>query len=30
MCFSQDFHNMGPAMNAGEPNDLVAYLNSLP
>jgi YVTN family beta-propeller protein len=28
--FSRNFHNMGPAMNAGEPEDLVAYLKSLP
>ena len=28
--FSQNFHNMGPAMNAGEADDLVAYLKSLP
>jgi YVTN family beta-propeller protein len=28
--FSRDFHNMGPAMNEGEPDDLVAYLKSLP
>ncbi len=28
--FSRDFHNMGPAMNVGEPEDLVAYMKSLP
>ena len=28
--FSQNFHNMGPAMNEGEPDDLVAYMKSLP
>src|SRR5579859_681211 len=28
--FSRDFHNMGPAMDEGEPDDLVAYLKSLP
>ena len=28
--FSKDFHDMGPAMDAGEPEDLIAYLKSLP
>ena len=28
--FSQNFHNMGPAMDAGEADDLVAYMKSLP
>ena len=28
--FSRNFHNMGPAMNPGEPEDLVAYMKSLP
>jgi YVTN family beta-propeller protein len=28
--FSRNFHNMGPAMDAGEPEDLIAYMRSLP
>ncbi len=28
--FSQDFHKVGPAIDAGEQDDLVAYMRSLP